>query len=44
MLMPQNGMSKREILETLQEYKKDDLDWKSGKITSYVYYPGDDAM
>ncbi len=44
MLMPQNGMSKKEILETLQEYKKDDLDWKLGKITSYVYYPGDDAM
>jgi glutamate/tyrosine decarboxylase-like PLP-dependent enzyme len=44
MLIPAQGRSRQEILETLKSYKQNDLDWESGKITSYVYYPGQSAM
>jgi sphinganine-1-phosphate aldolase len=42
MHIPQQGLSKEEILNTLQSFKSGDLDWKAGKVWCYVYNPGED--
>lgn len=42
MHIPQKGLSKEEILNTLQAYKSRDMDWKAGKVWCYVYNPGED--
>ena len=41
--IPQKGMAKEEIFQTLESYKGDDLDWKSGRVMGYVYEPGEKA-
>lgn len=43
MRIPPNGKSKEEIFRTLERYKGDDLDWKSGRVMGYVYDPGEKA-
>ncbi|HEU0293032.1 MAG TPA: DegT/DnrJ/EryC1/StrS family aminotransferase, partial [Anaerolineales bacterium] len=42
MHIPQIGLSKQEILATLQAFKSRDMDWKAGKVWCYVYNPGED--
>src|SRR5215211_3157958 len=42
MQIPQQGLSKEEILATLQAFKGRDMDWKAGKVWCYVYHPGED--
>lgn len=42
MHIPQQGLSKEEILNTLQAFKARDLDWEAGKVWCYVYHPGED--
>lgn len=42
MHIPQTGLSKQEILATLQAFKSRDMDWKAGKVWCYVYNPGED--
>ena len=42
MHIPQQGLSKEEILSTLQAFKGRDMDWKTGKVWCYVYDPGED--
>jgi glutamate/tyrosine decarboxylase-like PLP-dependent enzyme len=42
MRIPQQGLSKQEILATLQAFKSRDMDWKAGKVWGYVYNPGED--
>ena len=42
MHIPQTGLSKQEILATLQAFKGRDMDWKAGKVWCYVYSPGED--
>lgn len=42
MNIPQQGLSKEEILNTLHAFKARDLDWKAGKVWCYVYNPGED--
>ncbi len=42
MQIPQQGLSKEEILATLLAYKSRDMDWKSGRVWCYVYNPGED--
>jgi len=42
MHIPQTGLSKQEILATLQAFKGRDVDWKAGKVWCYVYDPGED--
>ena len=42
MHIPQHGLSKEEILNTLQAFKARDMDWKAGKVWCYVYNPGED--
>ena len=43
MQIPQQGLSKQEVLTTLQAFKAHDMDWKSGKVWCYVYTPGEDS-
>ena len=42
MHIPQHGLSKEEILATLQAFKSHDMDWQAGKVWCYVYNPGED--
>lgn len=42
MHIPQQGLSREEILNTLQAFKVRDMDWKAGKVWCYVYNPGED--
>lgn len=43
MEIPQNGLTKEQVLATLSGFKANDLDWKSGKVWAYVYNPGDET-
>lgn len=42
MQIPEKGMSKEQVLGTLQAFKSRDMDWESGKVWCYVYNPGQD--
>ena len=42
MNIPRQGLSKEEILKTLQAFKARDMDWQAGKVWCYVYNPGED--
>jgi sphinganine-1-phosphate aldolase len=42
MQIPQQGLSKQEVLNTLHAFKSHDMDWKAGKVWCYVYTPGED--
>jgi len=39
--IPPKGKTKEDIFQTLESYKGDDLDWKSGRVMGYIYEPGD---
>ncbi|MDR2646809.1 MAG: aspartate aminotransferase family protein [Oscillospiraceae bacterium] len=39
---PQEGLPRAEVLQALDDYKKQDGDWKGGKTWSLVYYAGDE--
>lgn len=41
--IPEHGLTKEEVIETLKSYKARDLDWKSGKVWAYVYNPGEET-
>ena len=43
MKIPEKGMPKEKIFNTLASYKGEDLDWKSGRVLGYIYYPGEKA-
>jgi glutamate/tyrosine decarboxylase-like PLP-dependent enzyme len=43
MQIPEKGLSKEQVLGTLQAFKTYDMDWKSGKVWCYVYNPGDET-
>jgi sphinganine-1-phosphate aldolase len=42
MRIPEKGLSKEQVLNTLQAFKSRDMDWKAGKVWCYVYNPGED--
>lgn len=44
MNIPEKGLSKEQVLHTLRDYKQNDLDWKTGRVTSYVYDPGESVL
>ncbi len=44
MKIPEKGLGKEEIFESLRSFKGEDLDWKSGRVLGYIYYPGDKAQ
>ncbi len=41
--IPQQGLSKQEIFNQLEDFKKQDADWKRGRVFSLVFYPGEEA-
>ena len=43
MKIPTKGIAREDIFKILESYKGADLDWKSGKVLGYVYYPGHEA-
>jgi glutamate/tyrosine decarboxylase-like PLP-dependent enzyme len=43
MKIPSKGMAREDIFNTLESYKDNDLDWKSGRVMGYIYYPGHKA-
>ena len=43
MKIPDEGIAKEEIFKTLRSYKGKDLDWKSGRVMGFIYYPGEKA-
>lgn len=44
MKLPEKGKSKEEVLQQLRENKSKDFDWKSGKLFTSVYYPGEEKL
>jgi sphinganine-1-phosphate aldolase len=42
--IPNKGLKKAEILKRLEEFRRDDMDWRSGRTFGYVYDPGREAM
>jgi sphinganine-1-phosphate aldolase len=43
MKIPKAGKSPKEIMETLQQFKQNDLAWRDGRVLAYVYDAGRDA-
>lgn len=43
MKIPEKGMKREEIMQTLASYKSGDLDWKTGKVFGFVYVPSEDT-
>ena len=43
MQIPEKGLSKEQVLGTLQAFKSHDMDWKAGKVWCYVYNPSEDT-
>jgi glutamate/tyrosine decarboxylase-like PLP-dependent enzyme len=41
MKLPKQGLPKETILEQLQTFQKQDLDWRSGRVFGFVYDPGE---
>ena len=41
-LFHEKGMNWGEIEKTLNSYRKDDIDWKRGRVPMYVFYADDD--
>ena len=43
MNIPEKGMARESIMETLRSYKGGDLDWQSGRVMGYIYEAGEKA-
>ncbi len=44
MKIPRKGAGKDEIFKRLEEFRRNDVDWRSGRTFGYVYDPGREAM
>jgi glutamate/tyrosine decarboxylase-like PLP-dependent enzyme len=42
--IPQKGVDRQELLDTLQTMKSEDGDWRSGKVWSLVYHGGEEHL
>lgn len=43
MQIPEQGMSRQEILDTLEGYKSGDIDWRAGRTFAYTFHAGEEA-
>jgi sphinganine-1-phosphate aldolase len=43
MNIPEHGLSREQVLETLEGYKQHDLKWGSGRVLAMIYDPGEQA-
>jgi glutamate/tyrosine decarboxylase-like PLP-dependent enzyme len=44
MHIPAKGLKREEVLAALEQYKKRDLDWSSGRAFGYVFDPGEEIV
>lgn len=44
MKLPKKGIERSTIDKQLEEFRQEDLDWRSGKVFGYVFDPGLEAM
>ncbi|MCP4668482.1 MAG: aspartate aminotransferase family protein, partial [Deltaproteobacteria bacterium] len=44
MKIPDKGVGKDDIFKRLEAFRRDDVDWRSGRTFGYVYDPGQEAM
>lgn len=44
MQIPNKGMAREEIFQRLEEFRSNDLDWRSGRAFGYVFDAGAEAM
>lgn len=44
MKIPETGRAREEIFETLGRYKKNDMDWQSGRAFGYIFDPGKEIL
>ncbi|MFW6334281.1 MAG: pyridoxal phosphate-dependent decarboxylase family protein, partial [Desulfosalsimonas sp.] len=44
MKIPSSGMQQADIFGMLEDYKKDDVDWASGRVFGYVFDPGSEIL
>ena len=44
MKIPTTGRTREEILEHLESYKKQDINWQSGRAYGYIYDPGKEIL
>jgi sphinganine-1-phosphate aldolase len=43
MRIPEHGLSRDAVFETLEDYRRDDTPWREGRTWAYVYDPGPEA-
>ena len=43
MKIPKTGLTEAQIFGALEDYKADDIDWRSGRAWAYIYDPGPEA-
>ncbi len=43
MKIPAKGLSKGEVLEQLEAYRANDMNWRDGRTWAYIYDPGQEA-
>ena len=43
MRIPEQGWSKQQVLEALEQFRADDMPWRDGRTWAYVYDPGREA-
>lgn len=43
MSIPFEGRNPQDILHDLRALKKDDIQWRNGRLFSYIYHPGDEG-
>jgi len=44
MKIPETGRAREEIIEALGRYKRNDMDWQSGRAFGYVFDPGQEIL
>lgn len=44
MQIPEKGLTRDEVLRTLEAYKVDDFPWQSGRVMGFVYDPGKETL
>jgi sphinganine-1-phosphate aldolase len=42
--IPNQGKDKKAVFEALEAFRKDDLDWRSGRAFGYIFDPGKEIM
>jgi glutamate/tyrosine decarboxylase-like PLP-dependent enzyme len=44
MKIPEKGVKKEDLFKALDDYRANDVDWRSGKVFGYIFDPGKEAM